>query len=217
MQTLAILYSFRRCPYAMRTRLALLYCACGVELREVVLRDKPAQLVDASAKATVPVLVLPDGGVIDESLDVMLWAVKKGENTDLLLVNREAQLALIACCDRQFKPLLDKYKYFQRFPDMSQTDYREAAVDLLSLWDGRLADQPYLFGEAISLADLAIFPFVRQFAHVDRAWFFDNELIHLQRWLNDWLESALFQQVMQKYAQWHEGDQTTVFGLPDKG
>ncbi|NRB39088.1 MAG: glutathione S-transferase [Pseudomonadales bacterium] len=206
---LPILYSFRRCPYAMRARLALLYCGCKVELREVILRDKPTQLLAASPKATVPVLVLPCGEVIDESFDVMCWAIASSESCELS-VSDEA-LLLIKNCDEQFKPLLDNYKYFQRHPELSQQQHRDRAVCFLQDWNRRLSQQTYLLGDVLSLADLAIFPFVRQFAHVDKDWFFANELIHLQTWLQRCLESALFTAVMFKYTQWQEGDRAILF------
>lgn len=193
----------------MRARLALAYCGCLVELREVVLRDKPAQLLVVSAKATVPVLVLPCGDVIDESIDIMCWATVASKPCDLQ-INKDG-LLLIKDCDEQFKPLLDNYKYFQRCPEISQVQHRDKAVDFLQAWNQRLSTQPYLLGDEMSLADLAIFPFVRQFAHVDRDWFFTNELTHLQTWLRICLDTALFKAVMEKYPQWQEGAAAVVF------
>ena len=193
----------------MRARLALAYCGCLVELREVVLRDKPAQLLVVSAKATVPVLVLPCGDVIDESIDIMCWAIAASKPCDLQ-INKDT-LLLIKDCDEQFKPLLDNYKYFQRCPEISQVQHRDKAVDFLQAWNQRLSTQPYLLGDEMSLADLAIFPFVRQFAHVDSDWFFTNELTHLQTWLRICLDTALFKAVMEKYPQWQEGAAAVVF------
>lgn len=210
MQIWPVLYSFRRCPYAMRARLALVYCGCQVELREVVLRDKPAQLMQTSAKATVPVLVLPDGNVVDESFDIMLWAIEESGNVKLLECDRQEQLSLIQRCDVEFKPLLDNYKYFQRQPQLSQIEHREKAVQWLQCLNTRLAQQEFLCGAQLMLSDLAIFPFVRQFAHVDRQWFYACELTHVQCWLQACLDLALFTEVMKKYEQWQEGDQATL-------
>lgn len=185
----------------MRARLAIAYCGCSVQLREVVLRDKPSDMLMASPKGTVPVLQLSNATVVDESLDIMHWALSES-STDLLVSEPHVQQALIAECDGDFKPLLDRYKYFQRYPEQSQAFYRDAALDILSVWDKRLQLHAQLMGEDVQLADLAIFPFVRQFAHVDKAWFFTTELVHLQRWLQAWLDSPLFLSIMKKYAPW---------------
>ncbi|MFC3711138.1 glutathione S-transferase [Sphingoaurantiacus capsulatus] len=196
-----ILYSFRRCPYAMRARLALLIAEIDCEIREVRLSAKPAELLAASAKATVPVLVLPDGAVIDESLDIMRWALRHNDPESWLDGD---DAALIAANDGPFKHHLDRYKY----PERHGTDplaHRAAAAALLSDLEQRLAGNPWLCGDRRSLTDAAIMPFVRQFAAVDRVWFDTQPLPGLQRWLATQLASPLFGRAMVTRPQWHPG------------
>lgn len=205
-----ILYSFRRCPYAMRARLAINYTKQKVELREVVLKNKPRQLLELSAKATVPVLELTDGQVLEESLDIMLWALGREDN-EQWSANLEPQLALINQCDNQFKGWLDKYKYADRFLENSQEYYRERGCEFLHQLEQQLSQGQYLMGDQVSLADAAIFPFVRQFAHVDRGWFDQAQFPYLQAWLKSWIDSAIFQQIMPKYSPWQESQQIVLF------
>lgn len=204
---LPVLYSFRRCPYAMRARLAIASAGLECELREVVLRDKPQAMLDASPKGTVPVLVLPDVSVIDESLDVMLHALKTRDPEGWLSPEEaglNAMLDLIAACDGPFKHDLDRYKYENRYADEGAVseDHRKSGSAFLSVLDRRLADRSQLFGERVSLADMAVMPFVRQFANTDRDWFDDQPWPHLQAWLKSHLESPRFKAVMPKFAQW---------------
>ena len=210
-----VLYSFRRCPYAMRARMALSYSGIRVELREVVLRDMPATLLGCSPKGTVPVLLLKDGRVIDESLDIMRWALAARDPDHWLLVDAATQLAdinaLIDRNDRYFKQQLDRYKYAERYPEQPAVEYRRAGELFLQQLEQRLAGAAWLCAGRMTLADVAIFPFVRQFAFVDKPWFDAAPYPRLQAWLDGLLESALFQGVMQKYPQWHEGDVPTVF------
>ncbi|MEQ9526827.1 MAG: glutathione S-transferase [Parvibaculaceae bacterium] len=214
--SLPILYSFRRCPYAMRARLALQSAGFACRLREVVLRDKPAEMLAASPKGTVPVLVLDDGRVIDESLDVMLYGLGERDPERLLAPetgNLDDMLALISACDGPFKHHLDRYKYPNRYEDEGAIaeDHRLAATAFLETLDGRLANRDQLFGGRVSLADLAVMPFIRQFANTDRAWFDVQPLPHLQRWLSAHLESERFQSVMPKFEQWKTGDEEPIF------
>lgn len=207
MTSLPILYSFRRCPYAMRARLALFASEQQVELREVVLRDKPAEMIEASPKATVPVLVLPDGTVIDESFDIMEWALARNDALGLLAVDPDEQRALIRHLDSEFKPYLDKYKYPNRDSPVDDPDPRGKGV----LWikthlAPRLAESPNLFGNQLGFADLAAFPFIRQFAHVDRDWFAEHASEPVFTWLQRHLESQQFKAVMSKYPQWLSGE-----------
>ena len=203
MQELPILYSFRRCPYAMRARLALAASETPVEHREVLLRDKPAAMLAASPKGTVPVLVLPDGTVIEESLDIMRWAL--GCNDPLRwLAPGKAMFDLVARNDGPFKQALDRYKYPNRYPGEDPLNHRAGGLDFLTEIEARLTGSPFLFGEAMSLADAAIFPFVRQFAHTDRDWFAALGLPHLQAWLTAHLASPIFATVMKKYPVWSE-------------
>ena len=221
-QRLPVLYSFRRCPYAMRARLAMAASRLPCELREVVLRSKPAELLAASPKATVPVLVLTDGSVIEQSLEIMRWALVQNDPHDWMTPEPEtlqAMLALIAVNDGVFKLHLDRYKYPNRYrhehagsePAFAQFHRAGAGNFLLSL-ESRLSGQPWLFGQKARLADMAILPFVRQFAHTDPAWFALQPWPHLQAWLVQWEASGLFAQVMEKYAPWQPGAPGIAFG-----
>lgn len=209
--SLPILYSFRRCPYAMRARMALYASGQSVELREVVLRDKPAHMLEVSPKGTVPVLMLPDGRVIDESLDVMRWALSAADPLKWLLGSLPDMLALIDICDGDFKYHLDRYKYTSRYEGAVSLEHRTAAEGFLQQLEVRLAETAYLFGDAPRLADYAIMPFVRQFANADKSWFEHAPYEHLRAWLSAMLGSDTFLSVMQKYPQWHTGDEPVVF------
>lgn len=205
---LPVLYSFRRCPYAMRARLALAASGQQCELHEVVLRAKPAELLAASPKATVPVLVLPDGSVIEQSLDIMRWALAQRDPEQWLAPEQGAAAdmdALILQCDTSFKADLDRYKYPDRYPGADALAHRAAGADFLLALDVRLQAASYLFGSRACLADMAIAPFVRQFAHTDAAWFVEQPWPALSRWLDTFLESARFTNVMTKYAPWVSG------------
>jgi glutathione S-transferase len=207
-----ILYSFRRCPYAMRARLALWQCGVHVVLREVVLRDKPPQLLAVSPKATVPVLVLPNGLVIEQSLDIMRWALQQSDPAGWLDTDLPAQLALIAQHDAQFKPLLDRYKYPERHPEISAVEHQYQAMYWLEQHINTcLHKYTHLMGSQFSLADAAIAPFIRQFAAVDNAWFVAQANPRLQAWLSNIVHSPLFNAIMDKYPQWHSGDDATIF------
>ena len=202
--TLPVLYSFRRCPYAMRARLALFFAKQTVEHREVILRDIPKQMTEISPKATVPVMQLQDGRVIDESLDIVLWALEQNDPQSLMQDTSQLgdMLALIDENDHDFKGKLDRYKYFDRFPAHSQTEYREQGEVFLQKLEQRLSVAPNLFGDEIRVADIAIMPFVRQFAHVDKPWFDTSDYPNLRRWLGAWLISEPFTEIMVKYPQW---------------
>ena len=193
-----ILYSFRRCPYAMRARMALHVSGTPVETREVVLRDKPDAMLEASPKGTVPVLVLPDGEVVDESIDIMRWALGRNDPEGWLAGD---DTDLIATIDGPFKHHLDRYKYSTRH-DSDPAEHRTAAETILRRFDDRLSDQACLCGATRTLADIASFPFIRQFANADRDWFDAQDRPHLQRWLAGLLGSALFKTIMVKRAQW---------------
>lgn len=208
-----ILYSFRRCPYAIRARLAIKVSGVRVALREVVLRDKPAALLLASAKATVPVLQLPDGQVLEQSLDIMRWALEQHDPQGWLCAQeQEEALALITLNDGPFKQALDRYKYAPRHPERPMQAWRDDAVDLmLAPLNGRLADRPYLLRDTPSLADMAIAPFVRQFAAVDPGWFDSAPFEPLQAWTKRIVESPLFEAVMTKFDAWQPGDAEIIF------
>ena len=206
------LYSFRRCPYAMRARLGILFAELQVELREITLKNKPPQMLAISPKGTVPVLQLLDGTVIEESREIMIWALAQRDSQGLL--NAETLLeanALIDKNDNEFKYWLDRYKYADRHIEMSQTEYRQKGEAFLQLLEELLTKNPYLLGKSVTLADIGIVPFVRQFAHVDRDIFYSLPYPNLQRWLQDWLSHPLFLQAMTKFQPWQEKDDVVVF------
>lgn len=205
-----ILYSFRRCPYAMRARMALVYSNQQVELREVVLKDKPPELLSISPKGTVPVLVTENGQVLEESLDIMHWALERAD-PDHWREQGKSQGDLIRVNDESFKACLDRYKYADRFPENSPEHYREQCFFFLDTLEKQLHAQPFLFGKQIRFADIAIFPFIRQFAHVDLDWFEGSSWHAIKVWLNYFKQSSLFKRSMYKYPPWKHGDDTHWF------
>lgn len=213
---LPILYSFRRCPYAMRARAAIIASGLRVELREIVLRDKPSIMLAASPKGSVPVLYLPDESVvIDESWDIMLWALRLHDPQVWLGKNeRHAQAAWpwVVENDSTFKHDLDRYKYPERFPEQPQSAYRSACEQFLQQIEQRLNATPYLLGETFTLADAALLPFVRQFSAVDAAWFATAPYPALRVWLEKFTTSELFAKVMQKFPVWRPGNEPVIFG-----
>ena len=214
---LPILYSFRRCPYAIRARLAIAFAQQCVELREVVLKDKPAQMVAISPKATVPVLQLSDGNVIDESRDVMRWALQLND-PESLLANEScaATNALLEDNDGPFKHWLDRYKYADRYPEHSAQYYRDQGEIFLHKLELRLQANAFLCANQVRFADIAIMPFVRQFAMVDKQWFDQAPYPALQIWLERWLTCDEFTQIMKKYRPWSPGHERILFPAPQK-
>ncbi|KAB2907603.1 MAG: glutathione S-transferase [Dechloromonas sp.] len=200
MQGLPILYSFRRCPYAMRARMALIASGLAYAHREILLRDKPASMLAASPKGTVPVLILAGGRVIDESLDIMRWALNQSDPEGWLA---GADLTLIVDYDGAFKYHLDRYKYAARYGDDPLVHRAAAAAMLLDL-DAQLAVHDFLGGAMRSFADIAIFPFVRQFAGVDPVWFQLQAMPNVRRWLARIAASELFERAMVRRALWTE-------------
>ena len=213
--TYPILYSFRRCPFAMRARMALLSSGVVCEMREVALRSKPAEMLAISPKGTVPVLQLPDGQVLEQSLYIMLWALQRHDSEHWLAAN-DAQhadhLALVAACDGAFKAHLDRYKYPNRYDLPDGLAHRAQGSVFLELLDSTLARNVYLAGSAWGLPDAAIAPFVRQWAHTDPAWFVDQAWPKLQTWLNAWEGSASFDLLMRKYTPWQLADAPAWWG-----
>ncbi|WP_460949043.1 glutathione S-transferase [Pseudomonas marginalis] len=192
-----LLYSFRRCPYAMRARLALRYSGVPVRIVEVSLKAKPAEMLTLSPKGTVPVLSV-DGEVIDESLAIMQWALAQHDPDNWLLGGDPVVLALVAENDQGFKYHLDRYKYAERYPEQPMEHYRAEGEVFLQKLEGLLTGRAYLLADHPSLADMALAPFVRQFAHVDRDWFAAAPYPRLQQWLERFLQSPLFVGVMAK-------------------
>jgi glutathione S-transferase len=198
----------------MRARLALEAGAIEVELREIVLRDKAPEFFAASEKATVPVMVLDDGVIIEESLGIIRWALGTSDAGEKLTPDQgslRGALALIARMDVDFKPLLDAYKYLYRSDQVAAFAAREKALAFLQELDSMLAGQDYLMGQKRSVADIGVAPFVRQFAHVDREWCYGQDWENLKPWLLAFLESEPFKRIMKKYPKWVVGDDVTVF------
>ena len=209
-----ILFSFRRCPYAIRARMALYISGQTCELREVVLRNKPAEMIELSPKASVPVLQLETGDVLDQSLDIMLWTLTKNDPFGWLqpeVGTLNDMLALIEEADGPFKENLDRYKYAPRYENADPEYHRAEAEKFLRVLNKRMENCKYLFGNRPALADYAIAPFIRQFAGTDRAWFDAAPYPHLQNWLEAFLKAELFSQVMTKYPAWQTSDSPTFF------
>jgi glutathione S-transferase len=201
--SLPILYSFRRCPYAMRARMGLKLAGIDWEHREVDLKNKPQAMLDISPKGTVPVLLPEDGRVLEESLDIVLWALDQTGKAGVHSSEREKMLGLIHENDTDFKSNLDRYKYPSRFSDVMDSDYhKDKAVRFLKSLDEQLKQHKYLFGDELTFTDIAIFPFIRQFSKVNEAWFTSLPLFALKKWLSEQLESKLFLSVMEKREMW---------------
>lgn len=215
---LPVLYSFRRCPYAIRARMAIISSGAAVELRDILLKDKPEDMIEASPKSTVPVLKCPDGKVIDESLDIMLWALGHNDPEGWLPNDNSLEkdvFSLIAENDGPFKSSLDRYKYHVRFPEKSREEYRKSGEIFLETLERRLRNRPYLVTDRPTLADIAIFPFIRQFANSDISWFEKTPYPNLRRWLDERLNSRQFRNVMKKREIWKEGTRGIPFPTAD--
>ena len=206
------LYSFRRCPYAMRARLGLLFAELSVELREITLKNKPASMLAISPKGTVPVLQQIDGPVIEESREIMIWALEQNDPQGLLNSDTfEKANTLIDKNDNEFKYWLDRYKYADRHNEMTETEYQQKGEMFLKNLEQLLIKNTFLLADSATIADIAIMPFVRQFAHVNREVFQSLPYPNLQRWLKYWLDHPLFVITMIKYQLWEQDDETVVF------
>jgi glutathione S-transferase len=192
----------------MRARMAVAVSGVQVELREVVLRDKPPELVEASPKSTVPVLVFSNGEVIEESLEIIKWALQQNDPENWLA---SVDADLISANDGPFKHALDRYKYPHRYELPDGIEHRKAALLHLARLDQILANRAFLGGDQRGLTDIALFPFIRQFAATDQAWFDDQPLPALRNWLAAMIQSELFASIMQRYPQWKAGDAPTIF------
>jgi len=195
----------------MRARMAIRKSGIEIELREVDLKNKPAAMLQASPKATVPVLI-HQNSIIEESLDIMLWALQQSDPDSWLIKLRLDEInSLIRFNDNIFKIHLDHYKYSDRFPQQSPASYREKGEEFLQQLEARLNTHTFLLGSEPCLADIALFPFIRQFAFVDIKWFENSPYQKLKQWLQYWLESDLFISIMKKYPVWHEDQQPLIF------
>ena len=210
-----ILYSFRRCPYAMRARAAIIASGIRVELREVMLRDKPAAMLAASPTGSVPVLVLPDNKVIDESWDIMLWALRLHDPQGWLGTDEchvQAAGGWVVENDNTFKHNLDRYKYPEKFHQQPQSAYRSACEKFIQQLEQCLCARHYFLCDTFTLADAALLPFVRQFAAVDATWFAAAPYPAVRAWLDKFTTSELFARVMQKFPVWKLSDEPIIFG-----
>ena len=209
---LPILYSFRRCPYAMRARMAIHISGQKCELREVLLRDKPPSMLEYSAKGTVPVLILQDGKVIDESLDVIDWALNLNDPDDWQRSkDKEKTKELIKINDGEFKYHLDRYKYSKRYDNEDPEFHRKKCLKFIESINNELNNSEYIFDDNISYADIVLLPFIRQFRIADIEWFDSLPYDNLKRWLSSFLGSSLLNSIMKKYDLWKEGDKSIIF------
>ena len=205
-----VLYSYRRCPYAMRARMAIAASGLQVEQREIVFWDKPEEMMEASPKGEVPVLILPNGQVVDESRDIMIWALQKRDPLKWQLGSDQVEsgMALMDACDFEFKEHLDHYKYADRFPEYSQMHYRKMGEEFLNRLESILVESQAahsvlaLNGSRLSIVDIAIFPFIRQFVNVDKTWFEQGGYPCLQQWLAQHLQSDYFLAIMKNRPVW---------------
>ena len=209
---LPILYSFRRCPYAMRARMAIHASGQKCELREVLLRDKPPSMLEYSPKGTVPVLILQDGYVIDESLDVIDWALNLND-PDKWQRSKDTKKTkeLIKINDGEFKYHLDRYKYSKRYDNEDPEFHRKKCLKFIESINNELNNSEYIFDDNISYADIVLLPFIRQFRIADIEWFDSLPYDNLKKWLSSFLDSSLLNSIMKKYDLWKEGDKSIVF------
>ena len=231
---LAILYSLRNCPYAMRARIAILKAQQTIILRDVVLSNKPEEMIAASSKATVPILVLTDGTVIDESLEIMLWALKENDPNNLLHSAKSSgsendsdaqnyyqsdndnmlaeMLALIHTFDNEFKTCLEQYKCAKRYKEYNIIECRVACEPFIQVLENRLSNHNFLMSNQESLVDIALLPFIRQFARVERQWYLQSPYPKVKQWLSNYLQSSMFTKVMAKYPLWLDNHEVVLFG-----
>ena len=209
-QKIPILFSFRRCPYAMRARIAIKLCSLECEIREINLKLKNKEFLEISPKGTVPVLILPDDKIIEESMDIIHWAISNNDPYNLKLKNLEIynkDMELISIFDNEFKYHLDRYKYNSRYKGINKEEHKYKARDLLVNLNNSLKEKQWLNGENISISDISILPFVRQYRIADIKWFDEKlELPNINRWLDKFLNSKIFNNVMKKYKIWETTD-----------
>ena len=204
-----ILYSFRRCPYAIRARMAMAYSKISYEHREILLKNRPKDLYKISKKGTVPVLKLVDGTVIDESVDIMKWCIKQNDLDGWFEDNYTLQNRFIKNNDTEFKYWLDRYKYHIRYIENSYEKYQKEVEAFLIKYNLILQENYFLMGKKLSLVDVALMPFIRQAAHVDISWFAQN-FPALSEWLEKLKVSPLFLSIMKKYDIWHDSGEGVI-------
>lgn len=213
---LPIIYSLRNCPYAMRARIAIYKTQQTVVLRDIILSNKPAAMLKASPKGTVPVIVLSNGDVIEESLEIMLWALQQSDPNNLLHShNADAlpqMLSFIASFDHGFKTKLEQYKCAKRYKEDTIITHRQACEHYLQQLEQRLTQHDFVMSAQESLADIAILPFIRQFARVERQWYLQAPYPKVRQWLNQYLQSKMFSKVMTKHPLWLDTQATVYFG-----
>ena len=213
---LPVLYSLQNCPYAMRARLALLLAQQKVQLRAIVLKDKPEEMLIASPKGTVPVLVVSGDEVIEESLDIMLWAPKRTDPDNQLYAHDEDKLTeileIIKESDTEFKPTLEKYKRAKRYHGDDLEACCLACEPFIQMLEKRLTQHEFLMGATPSLLDIALLPFIRQFSRVNKTEFSHDRYTNLRRWLRHYLQSRLFAKAMFKYPLWLDHHKQYILG-----
>lgn len=218
--TLPILYSLRNCPYAMRARIAIFKAKQIVMLRDIVLSNKPKEMILASPKATVPVLVLANGSVVEESLAIMLWALNETDPDGLLQSQNEhelsAMLNLIKSFDHGFKLCLEQYKCAKRYRENNIIECRVECEQFIQTLENRLKHHDFLMSNTESLADIALLPFIRQFARIERQWYLQSPYPKVRQWLNNYLQSPMFTKVMAKYPLWLDDHEVVLFGDKSK-
>ena len=207
--TYPVLYTFRRCPYAIRARMALSYSQIKVELKEILLSNRPSELYAISIKGTVPVLCINNNTVIDESLDIMKWALMQNDSNSWISYKKRIQFDIIEENDNEFKYWLDRYKYFDRFPKNNRDYYRAKCSEYLTKLNKLLEYNQYLLTNKLLFVDVAIFPFIRQCANVDQYWF-KVTYTKLDNWLNNIIESKLFVSVMDKYFEYNSTQEPLI-------
>jgi glutathione S-transferase len=213
---LPLLYSLQHCPYAMRARLGILLAQQSVLIRAIVTKNKPAEMLAVSPKGTVPILIIDHATIIDESIEIMLWALTLNDPQDLLQAEDprklDAMLKLICTNDKEFKPNLEIYKLARRFHKESEVTDRKSCENFVSQLETKLENGAYLMGDRASLADYALLPFVRQFARVDRQWYLQSPYPRLRDWLNRHLQMPLYTKAMAKYPLWLDSHEAFLLG-----
>lgn len=214
--SLPILYSLRQCPYAMRARMGLLLAKQPIMLRDIVMKNIPSEMLAISPKGTVPVLLLNDSSVLDESLDIMVWALNQSDPNNLLYNHEpnayQAMINLINRNDSEFVEVLNKYKAASRYHDVDEVSCRKQCEPFIVFLEQCLTKHEFLIGATSSLADYAILPFIRQFSRVDRKWYVQAPYPNLQRWLDRHYQNPLFSKAMTKYPQWLDTKESIIFG-----